>query len=289
MTWCLGQHSNIKALPETYWMAALSIGAMVSFGIGSSRAENSALSAFDVPEDDFFTRVGTMIDSLTDDYFEKKVASIRANLAKRGTEAKPPMVLVRRHDDPKHRWVDGTPLNAHYILGLAKMFPEAKFVHILRNPIDVIKSLVKFDRAGGMPREIEVACREWKNHVSACLLAEQALGQDKVLRINFEAIERAPRGTLGRCLEFVSEQFEEACLLPLSQRINSSQVRPDEEILGEEFLASEVLKQAIGMYESARTGTYRAAVDKDAAMTQMEVGFSNSWKLFPSFARKRGA
>jgi hypothetical protein len=287
LTWCLGQHSNIKALPETYWMAALSVGAMVSFGVGSSRAEHSALSAFDVPEEDFFMRVGAMIDSLTDDYFEKKVADIRSTLTKPGIEAKPPMMLVCRHDDPKHRWVDGTPLNVHYIAGLTKLFPQAKFIHILRNPIDVIKSLVKFDRAGGKPRTMEGACCEWQGHVQPCLLAELALGPEKVLRIDFEAVEQRPRETLERCLEFAGENFEEACLFPLAQRINSSKVRPGENILSKEFLASAALAQAIEMYERAREGTYVAARNQEEAAKEVAQTFAASWKLFPSFVGKR--
>ena len=268
-------------------MAALSIGAMVSFGAGSSRAKRSALSAFHVPEADFFARVGTMMDSLTKDHFEKYVARNRAKLAKTSTQAKSPIALVRNHDDPKHRWVDGTPLNAFYIAGLAKLFPQAKFLHVLRNPIDVIKSLVKFDRAGGIPRATETACGEWERHVRACLLAELALGPEKVLRIYFDSIQKAPRETLGRCLEFVGEQFEQTCLLPLARRINSSRVRANEQVLSEEFLASAALRQALDVYESARENTYVAAASQDEAIAMMENKFAASWKHVPLFVGRR--
>src|SRR6266480_2521309 len=54
LTWCLGQHPNIVALPESSWMGDIAI----DFGI------RSVLSAMDVQSDEFFASFGQTINDL---------------------------------------------------------------------------------------------------------------------------------------------------------------------------------------------------------------------------------
>jgi hypothetical protein len=42
------------------------------------------------------------------------------------------------------RWVDGAPGNSFYICGLRKLFPQALFVHSVRDVTGVVRSLLTF-------------------------------------------------------------------------------------------------------------------------------------------------
>jgi hypothetical protein len=46
--------------------------------------------------------------------------------------------------EPKTRWVDGTPDYSHHICGFRKLFPEALFVHIVRDVTSVVRSMLNF-------------------------------------------------------------------------------------------------------------------------------------------------
>ena len=48
------------------------------------------------------------------------------------------------------RWVDGTPEYSFYIPGLRKLFPDALFIHIVRDVQAVVHSMLNFHRVGGI-------------------------------------------------------------------------------------------------------------------------------------------
>ena len=49
--------------------------------------------------------------------------------------------FLQARDNIDGRWFDKTPQNVYGILLLGHMYPTAKFVHIYRNPLNVVSSL----------------------------------------------------------------------------------------------------------------------------------------------------
>ena len=64
---------------------------------------------------------------------------------------------------PKTRLVDGTPEYSFHICGLRKLFPDASFIHILRDVESVVRSMLNFHRATGihLVPNGEEAYRSW--------------------------------------------------------------------------------------------------------------------------------
>ena len=110
----------------------------------------------------------------------------------------------------------------------ADLFPEARFIHLLRDPAAVVRSLGNFDRVGGEPRQADDACRQWLRHVKACLDAERSLPPETVMRLAHADLDSSPEPSLRRCLEFLGEPWSADCLKPLGHRINSSAPRDPE-------------------------------------------------------------
>jgi hypothetical protein len=129
---------------------------------------------------------------------------------------------ARSPEDPKERWVDGTPENSFFVEGLAELFPEARFIHLVRDFKAVVRSLCGFHRIGGRRHDPSEACRRWIRHAKACAEAEKKLGSQRVLRVLNRELAADPEGLVRACLDFVGEEFTPDCLLPLNQRINSS-------------------------------------------------------------------
>ena len=213
LTWALGQHSNLYPLEETVWFGCFHNGLNEAFDIGSGRDGRSQLSAMGIPRSEFFAAFGGTIDELIRRHRRWPAAAIDEGEA---------FASARRPGDPKARWVDGTPENSRFVHRLVELFPAARFIHVLREPDSVVRSLGRFDQAGGTRQNPSEAYESWLRNVRACIEAEETLGPERVLRVLYRDLAVYPEGLIRRCLEFVGEDFEPECLLPLSTRINSS-------------------------------------------------------------------
>jgi hypothetical protein len=219
LTWSLGQHPNLYPLEETVWFGPFGRAAEKAFEIGSSRGEFSQLSGMGVTEERFMRGLGAAIDTLILEHRSWPEHDVAEDN---------PFARARRTGDPKQRWVDGTPENSHCVSQLTALFPEARFIHLLRDPAAVVRSLGNFDRVGGEPRQADDACRQWLRHVKACLDAERSLPPETVMRLAHADLDSSPEPSLRRCLEFLGEPWSADCLKPLGHRINSSAPRDPE-------------------------------------------------------------
>jgi Sulfotransferase family len=231
LTWCLGQHSNILVQEESNWLGRFSIDVEAAYRAGTQRGERTQLSALGVRREVFFATFGQAINEL--------VLSHRAELTKTARERAlttgdhspevPEFQYERSASDPKKRWVDGTPEYSFYVCGLRKLFPEALFIHIVRNAAAVVRSILHFERAGGrgLVTSEEDGYAYWLRRVNACALAERAYGPGVVHRVRHADLVAQPEVIMRGLLEFLHEPYEVACLDPLRLRINSSDVPVD--------------------------------------------------------------
>lgn len=240
LTWCLGQHSNIFVQEESNWIGRFAYQVELAYRVGTARGERSQLSALDVERADFFQRFGATINSLILEHRSKAEARIAAKRKKRQEEnpglpppptASPLFRLARAGTDRKGRWVDGTPEYSFYILPLRQLFPEARFIHLVREVQDVVRSMMHFQNTGGpaLVENFREAYHEWLSAARACHAAERAYGREVVRRVRYADLIANPHEELEKLLAFVGEDFEPSCLDPLRQRINSSNVPTDAE------------------------------------------------------------
>lgn len=230
-TWVLGQHPNIQPMPETSWIATMAVGSYASYTYGASRGRLSHLSNVDLAPATFMRRVGEAIDAIVHDCYEERCRRLYGNYRERGQLDTPSeaeqdgfLQIRRAVDDPKSRWIDGTPFNTFFTWALAEMFPDAQFIHNLRRPDEVATSLEGFDKFGHAPVQLQEGLSTWSSHTEAAWLGERALGDTKVFRLNFERIANDAEGLIRDLCKFLGEEYSADCLLPLRQRINSSEV-----------------------------------------------------------------
>ena len=214
LTWCLGQHPNIFPVPESNWMGQFAINAAIGYEVGSARGDRSLLSGMDIGREEFFANFGRSINDL--------ILNHRLDLERKRK-------MTRSPTEPKVRWVDGTPEYSLHICALRKLFPEAVFIHLLRDVRDVVRSMLNFHRVAGthLVQNEEQAYKYWLRMVKACVQAERAYGSEVVRRLSYAALIDNPEGAIRSLLEFVGEPYCARCLEPLGRRINSSNVPPD--------------------------------------------------------------
>ena len=251
MTWALGQHPNIQPMEETNWLAALAVGATRAHQLGSARGELTHLSSSQYPLDTFLQRLGDFADTVVHDAFRQRLRDFygdRPRAVVRNPLDENPLRLLNHPDDPKARWVDGTPLNTHFAWALSRMFPEAQFIHQLRRPADVATSLEGFDRLGAAAMPLADGLREWRQHVEAAAGLEQALGASRVFRFRFERIHDDRESVLRDLFEFLGEEYCAGCLETLDQTLNSSGVEARRQANAETMLDMPEYLEASSLY-----------------------------------------
>lgn len=214
LTWCLGQHPNILPLPESSWMGDLAVDLTIRYQIGAARGDRSVLSAMDIQSDEFFASFGKSINDL--------ILSHRGGLERKRR-------MKHSEEEPKLRWVDGTPEYSLHIYGLRKLFPRAVFIHLFRDVHAVVRSMLNFHRIAGvhLVASEQEAYQYWLRTVSACLKAEHAYGPNVVHRLRYADLVDDSESAMRSVLDFMGEPYTAKCLEPLAQRINSSNVPPD--------------------------------------------------------------
>lgn len=226
LTWCLGQHANILPQEESCWLGEFAVNAAVQFHVGSSRQQRSQLSALGIQDAEFFQLLGDSINTLVLDHRLQQEQLSRECCRRDPSQASPLLHVSRSENEPKLRWVDGTPEYSYQIAALRKLFPHARFVHIVRDVQSVVNSMLNF-KAAQEKRLIEneqQAYEYWLGTVRACLRAERAYGPQIVHRLRYEDLVQRPELTIRSVLEFLNEPYLEACLEPIECKINSSRV-----------------------------------------------------------------
>ncbi len=218
MGWVLGQHSNIFPLEETHYIYKMSTDAAGQYDLGTKGLTRSFLLSANISRRSYCIAAGVSCNDL--------ILKSRSNIVENAAQpqhAADASEFVKFSTSPdKKRWLDATPENAHFVYSLLRMFPNAKFIHVLRNPKLVASSLMNFSGVGANDYEEENAYNTWTRLVTACQLAEKAFGTDVVKRIYYDDIVANPEQVVRECLEFVGEAYQADCLGPFSLKVNSS-------------------------------------------------------------------
>lgn len=109
----------------------------------------------------------------------------------------------------QRRWFDKTPQNVYGMLLISGMYPEARFIHVHRHPLNVVASL----KAGVvMPSHSTLGgINTWLEAVTIVQEYEKAW-PDRLLNVSYERFTERPRAELERILEFIEEPWEEQLL-----------------------------------------------------------------------------
>jgi hypothetical protein len=101
-------------------------------------------------------------------------------------------------------WVDHTGSNSKYAPSLLQLYPEARFIHLVRDGRGVAASVRPLDWG---PNSVHVAAHWWTEQVAYGLASEGYLGR-RAMRITFEELVASPEMSLIRLCDFLELTFE---------------------------------------------------------------------------------
>lgn len=104
-----------------------------------------------------------------------------------------------------------SPVHTHYVGELMRAFPNATFVHILRDPRAVVLSRMT---AGFGTSRIAPNIRRWRRAIEMHRDHADALGPGRYTLVRYEELVTNPRETLGRVCALIGATMTDAMLEP---------------------------------------------------------------------------
>lgn len=137
------------------------------------------------------------------------VARLEALPAQRRSLAALVDTLVRAHPGGTEalRWGDKTPAHVFALEPLRAVFPRARFVHVLRDGVDVACSYVD----AGLQPDLESAARRWRAAVRAAR-GFAARHPARCLELRYEELVATPHLALARLASFLDLELDPAAL-----------------------------------------------------------------------------
>jgi hypothetical protein len=202
-------HPALAVPPESHFVVALAPPAGATFDPGAFVDALAASDRFALWEMDRDAVARAVADAGAATYPDAVRAVFAAWAAGRG----------------KPRYADKTPGYVVHIPALAALFPEATFVHVVRDGRDVAASFVELGWAAG-PAE---AALHWRLRVRRGRRAGWALGPGRYHELRYEDLVADPEATLRRLCIAIDLPFDAAMLdhRPRAAEVARSTSHPD--------------------------------------------------------------
>lgn len=121
---------------------------------------------------------------------------------------------LHAHLQGKTRYGDKTPVYVRFIPLLAQIFPEARFVHIIRDGRNVALSIQEIGKRLGPKRyrNIGECAIHWRGRVELGREAGRQIGSDRYLEVRYEDLVEDPERVVRTLCEFVDLEFHNEML-----------------------------------------------------------------------------
>lgn len=115
-------------------------------------------------------------------------------------------------------WGDKTPGYTPDIRVLNKIFPHAKYIHIVRDGRDVALSLIQKNWG---PSNFPIAIRFWREMVTLCHVQLSMLPSDRYIELRFEDLIKEPEDNLRAICSLLGIDYEEKMISDYSSEFST--------------------------------------------------------------------
>lgn len=195
----LDSHPQVAITPQTYFITQF-LSRRERYE-GGERLDAGAFLG-DVLPNKWFRRWG-----LDDDEVRAEVARAEPSDYADGIRC---LYRVFARSRGKSRYGDKTPNYISEIPSLAGLFPEARFVHLIRDGRDVACAFI--DQEKMRPNGIGEAALLWRERVSAGRSAGKELVPERYHELRYEYLVEDPEGALRELCAFLELEYDRAML-----------------------------------------------------------------------------
>jgi hypothetical protein len=111
---------------------------------------------------------------------------------------------------PDEIFVEKTPSHVLFIPEIIELLPKCRIIHMLRDPRDVVASLISASQSWGSswaPKSARSAARVWMNHVLAAQEAKRNLQPWQFHEIRYEHLASSTNEILKQCATFLGLEW----------------------------------------------------------------------------------
>jgi hypothetical protein len=182
-----------------------------------------------------------------------------------------------RRASGKPRWAEKTPHNVMFMLSLGEIFPDARFIHLVRDGRDVACSLLTMNwinphtgRKWDYVQNIANAARYWRDVVTFVRQqAEHPTLTGRVLEVRYESLVADTEATMRQVLQFIGEPWDDAVL---SYHTKDRSHEPSEASTAQAI--QPVTRRSIGRWQTEMTRLDRAAFKAEAGELLKALGYA---------------
>lgn len=163
------------------------------------------------------------------------------------------------------RWGDKTPLNSFCLEEIDSVFTDAKYVHLIRDGADVVKSYLR----EGLQPDIQSAIERWKSSVWSVKEFKHN-NESKVINVRYEELVREPKEVTKNICDFLEVNFKTNMIENKNEEVLS-------DLSGKEHhrnLFKSVSEEHIGKGRRALTSSEREAIKAEANDLLVDLGYA---------------
>lgn len=184
---------------------------------------------------------------------------------------------------------DNTPLYVMAIPAIQELMPNARFIHMVRDPRDVICSILKM-RFGA--DDAVVAAMEWHLYLGCWLMAERNVPADRRIECRYEDLCNAPQETMTRLAAFLDRtESDAAAALAKHSKSGSKAAAGFEKVATAAHhtrLTEPISPSRVGRFRSELSAAQIQAIEEIAQYGMLAYGYEPSgWHEHPLVTENR--
>jgi len=117
-----------------------------------------------------------------------------------------------KHSPGSRLWGDKTPLNTMYLDWIGSVYPQSKFVHIIRDGRDVVSSYLKMKRY----QSVDEAAKRWNNSINLAQNFGSKINNNYI-EIRYESLVNNPEKVVMEVCDFLGVKYDSKILDHTSQ------------------------------------------------------------------------
>lgn len=125
--------------------------------------------------------------------------------------------MAKKHGFTQSRWGDKTPWNTMHLRAIARFYPKAQYLWLVRDGRDSIASQIKADM-----RDLEQSAERW---VTANQQCRRHLPKSRSLLMRYEDIAKAPYDSFSKIFKWAGLEFSANHLTDIPARLGDVSMR----------------------------------------------------------------
>ncbi len=181
------------------------------------------------------------------------------------------------------RWGDKTPIYASYLDLIHRIFPQAQFLHIIRDGRDAALSMLEKYERDEFHVDVFFAARNWVRRIRKAQASGARLGPGLYYELRYESLVQSPERELRAVCDFLGETFEPGMLV--HQRLALERIPSDSHFFGS--VRKPTTRQRVGRWCEVLSPADQRLVQYVEGKLLIELGYELA-DLGPMSMREKG-